>query len=71
MSSNTIQPELMPKSLTKNPDRFSEDAWDLLLASEDEARKWRHEYLDVEHILHVLFTGNKFKKQDFSGIDYE
>ena len=52
----------MPKSLTKTPDQFSEDAWDLLLASEKEARKWRHEYLDVEHMLQVLITDEKYIK---------
>ena len=29
-------------SLTSNPEHFSEDAWELLLASQDTARRWRH-----------------------------
>ena len=28
-------------SLTAEPDRFSEAAWELLLASQDQARRWR------------------------------
>ncbi|WP_269622281.1 ATP-dependent Clp protease ATP-binding subunit [Prochlorococcus marinus] len=46
----------MSKSLTTNPDCFSDDAWNLILASEEEAKRWRHEYLDIEHLLQVLFT---------------
>tara|TARA_Y100001968_G_C19453994_1_gene770886 strand:+ start:5041 stop:7803 length:2763 start_codon:yes stop_codon:yes gene_type:complete len=42
-------------SLTSNPDLFSDDAWDLLLASQDSAKRWRHEYLDVEHLIQTLF----------------
>ncbi|MEY4759721.1 MAG: Chaperone protein ClpB 2, partial [Cyanobacteriota bacterium] len=38
----------MPPSLTSEPDRFSEDAWELLLASQDTARRWRHGAMDVE-----------------------
>ena len=43
-------------SLTHEPDRFSEAAWDLLLSGQDVARRWRHEQLDVEHLIQVLFT---------------
>ena len=43
-------------SLTSEPDRFSEAAWDLLLASQDQARRWRHGQLDVEHLMQVLFS---------------
>ena len=28
-------------SLTAEPDRFSDAAWDLLLASQEQARRWR------------------------------
>ncbi|KGG16729.1 MULTISPECIES: ATP-dependent Clp protease ATP-binding subunit [unclassified Prochlorococcus] len=51
----------MQQSLTSNPDHFSEDAWNLLLASEIEARRWRHEYLDIEHILQILFSEEKYR----------
>ena len=30
-------------------------------ASEEEARKWRHNYLDVEHFLQVLFSNEKYQ----------
>ena len=43
-------------SLTHEPDRFSDAAWDLLLSGQDVARRWRHEQLDVEHLIQVLFT---------------
>ena len=36
-----------PNSLTSEPDRFSDDAWELLLSGQDVARRWRHEDLDV------------------------
>ena len=41
-------------SLTTDPDRFSEQAWELLLASQDVARRWRHGSMDVEHLLLTL-----------------
>ena len=43
-------------SLTHEPDRFTDVVWDLLLSSQDVARRWRHEQLDVEHLIQVLFT---------------
>ncbi len=43
-------------SLTHEPDRFSDAAWDLLLSAQDVADRWRHEQLDVEHLIQVLFT---------------
>ena len=43
----------MPPSLTSEPDRFSEDAWELLLASQDTARRWRHGAMSR----HALFAG--------------
>ncbi|MCP9850030.1 ATP-dependent Clp protease ATP-binding subunit [Cyanobium sp. Morenito 9A2] len=49
-----------PGSLTSEPDRFSDAAWDLLLASQDQARRWRHGQLDVEHLLQVLFSDARF-----------
>ena len=49
-----------PASLTGDPDRFSDAAWDLLLASQDQARRWRHGQLDVEHLLQVLLSDARF-----------
>ncbi|WP_411868629.1 AAA family ATPase [Vulcanococcus limneticus] len=43
-------------SLTSAPERFSDVAWELLLASQDAARRWRHGQMDVEHLLQVLFA---------------
>ena len=47
-------------SLTGDPDRFSDDAWDLLLASQDQARRWRHASMDVEHLLLTLLQEPRF-----------
>ena len=47
-------------SLTAEPERFSDAAWDLLLASQDQARRWRHGQMDVEHLLQVLFSDPRF-----------
>jgi ATP-dependent Clp protease ATP-binding subunit ClpA len=49
-----------PVSLTADPDRFSEAAWELLLAGQDQARRWRHGQLDVEHLLQVLFQDPRY-----------
>ncbi len=43
-------------SLTSTPERFSDAAWELLLASQDAARRWRHGQMDVEHLLQVLLS---------------
>ena len=47
-------------SLTTEPDRFSDAAWDLLLASQEQARRWRHSEMDVEHLLQVLFSDARY-----------
>ncbi|WP_398329453.1 ATP-dependent Clp protease ATP-binding subunit [Vulcanococcus sp.] len=47
-------------SLTTEPDRFSDAAWDLLLASQEQARRWRHSDMDVEHLLQVLFSDPRY-----------
>ena len=52
----------MSRSLTQDPDLFSDEAWNLLLGGEDAAKRWRHETLDVEHLLEVLFTDEDYKK---------
>ena len=49
-------------SLTNKPERFSEDAWNLLLASEVAAKRWRHIDLDVEHLLQVLFGERAYRR---------
>ncbi len=52
----------MNGSLTTEPDSFSDEAWSLLLIAEESARRWRHQNLDVEHLVQVLFRNKKFKK---------
>ena len=47
-------------SLTRDPDRFSEAGWDLLLAAQDQARRWRHASMDVEHLLLALLLDRRF-----------
>jgi ATP-dependent Clp protease ATP-binding subunit ClpA len=47
-------------SLTSEPDRFSDDAWELLLACQDTARRWRHDAMDVEHLLQALLLDRRF-----------
>jgi ATP-dependent Clp protease ATP-binding subunit ClpA len=47
-------------SLTGSPERFSDAAWDLLLASQDQARRWRHGAMDVEHLLLALLLESRF-----------
>jgi ATP-dependent Clp protease ATP-binding subunit ClpB len=47
-------------SLTSTPERFSESAWDLLLASQEQARRWRHGSMDVEHLLLALLLEPRF-----------
>jgi len=49
-----------PTSLTGEPERFSEQAWELLLASQDTARLWRHGNLDVEHLLITLLRDPRY-----------
>ena len=47
-------------SLTGEPERFSDDAWELLLACQDTARRWRHGAMDVEHLLQALLLERRF-----------
>ena len=49
-----MRPPDLSFSLTTDPGRFSELAWDLLLAAQDEAKRWRHGDLDVEHLVLAL-----------------
>jgi len=57
-----MRPDAPPAagSLTSDPDRFSDAAWDLLLASQEQARRWRHGQMDVEHLLQALFNDRRF-----------
>jgi len=52
----------MSGTLTTEPDSFSDEAWSLLLIAEQSARRWRHQNLDVEHLIQVLFRNKKFQK---------
>ena len=52
-----------PASLTAEPERFSDQAWDLLLSAQDVARRWRHGDLDVEHLLQVLFADPRYQAE--------
>ncbi len=52
----------MSGSLSTEPDFFSDEAWSLLLIAEQSARRWRHQNLDVEHLIEVLFRNKKFQK---------
>ena len=52
----------MNGSLTTEPDSFSDEAWSLLLIAEQSAKRWRHQNLDVEHLIQVLFRNKKFQK---------
>ena len=47
-------------SVTSDPDRFSDAAWDLLIASQEQARRWRHGSMDVEHLLLSLLLDRRF-----------
>ena len=49
-----------PTSLTADPERFSDAAWDLLIASQDQARRWRHGSMDVEHLFLALLLDRRF-----------
>ena len=52
----------MNGSLTTEPDSFSDEAWSLLLIAEQSAKRWRHQNLDVEHLIQVLFRNKRFQK---------
>ncbi|MEB3334181.1 MAG: AAA family ATPase [Cyanobacteriota bacterium] len=47
--------------LTGSPERFTDAAWDLLLASQEQARRWRHGAMDVEHLLLALLLDGRFR----------
>jgi len=56
------EPAPIQGSLTQEPDRFSEEAWELLLSGQDVARRWRHGQLDVEHLIQVLFSDPAYRR---------
>ncbi|MEX1316696.1 MAG: AAA family ATPase [Synechococcaceae cyanobacterium] len=58
--SPVLAEEQLPGSLTREPERFSDDAWELLLAAQDTARRWRHGAMDVEHLLQALLLDRRF-----------
>jgi ATP-dependent Clp protease ATP-binding subunit ClpB len=60
MRSDSATTSGLGASLTAEPDRFSDDAWDLLLAAQDTARRWRHGAMDVEHLLQALLLERRF-----------
>ncbi len=63
MTTSTSRPgPELPVSLTSEPDRFSDDAWELVLSGQDVARRWRHADLDVEHLLQVLFSDQRYRR---------
>ena len=62
MSSAIINQKFEQGSLTREPDLFSDDSWNLLLFSEENAKRWRHGQLDVEHIIHTLFSSRDYQK---------
>jgi ATP-dependent Clp protease ATP-binding subunit ClpB len=58
--SPVLAEEQLGVSLTGEPERFSDDAWELLLAAQDTARRWRHGAMDVEHLLQALLLERRF-----------
>ncbi len=50
----------MSRTLTSNPELFSDLSWDLLLQGEETAKKWKHDEFNIEHIVQTLFTSNRF-----------
>jgi ATP-dependent Clp protease ATP-binding subunit ClpB len=53
-------PSAPSASLTSSPERFSDAAWDLLLATQEQARRWRHGAMDVEHLLLAMLLDRRF-----------
>ncbi len=50
----------MSKTLTSNPDLFSDLSWDLLLLGEETAKKWGHNEFNIEHVIQTFFTAGEF-----------
>ena len=49
-----LSTRLETMSLITQPERFSEEAWELLLSAQEQAQEWRHRQMDVEHLLLAL-----------------
>ena len=50
-----------------NPDQFTDKAWDAIVKAQDVARRFRQQYLEVEHVVIALLeqqglAGNIFTK---------
>ena len=50
----------MSRTLTSDPELFSDLAWDLLLLGEETAKKWKHSEFNIEHIIQTLFTAREY-----------
>ena len=50
----------MKKTLSSEPELFSDLSWELLLLGEETAKKWKHNEFNIEHIIQTLFTSSKF-----------
>tara|TARA_Y100001970_G_C14259761_1_gene879055 strand:+ start:3136 stop:5826 length:2691 start_codon:yes stop_codon:yes gene_type:complete len=50
----------MKGSLTSNPEIFNDNAWNVLVMSEESAKKWRHNQLNVEHVIQVIFSNREY-----------
>ena len=48
-------------SLTTEPERFNDLAWDLLLRAQEEARRWRHGEMDVQHLVLALLDEQRLR----------
>ena len=59
MRSDPAAASALTPSLTTEPDRFSDDAWELLLAAQEQARRWRHGAMDVEHLLQAVWLDRR------------
>jgi len=55
-------------------DKFSRESMELLAASQDEAREWRHQYVGSEHVLLALLKMDGTRAQRFlseHGLTYD
>ena len=50
----------MKETLTSSPELFSDISWNRLLLGEETAKKWDHSELNIEHIIHTLFSSSEF-----------
>ena len=52
----------MNRTLTSDPELFSDLSWNLLLLGEETAKKWKHSEFNIEHIIQTLFTSREFSQ---------